>query len=315
MSEKTRIAVIIPCFNEGPAIAKVVDDFEQALPDAMVYVYDNNSCDDTKNKAAMAGAVVRSEYRQGKGNVIRRAFADVDADVYVMVDGDGTYDANAAQHMITTLINESLDMVVAARVDHSCAYRPGHRIGNYLFSHTVAWLFGRQFADVLSGYRVLSRRFVKSFPVVASGFEIEVMIAIHALQLRMPCREHTTRYFQRADGTHSKLSTWRDGVHILWAIVTLLKDVKPALFYGVLSALLTLMSLGLGTSIIIEFIHTGLVPRFPSAILATGMMLMAAIFLICGLILASVSKGRLESKNLIYLNIPGPANFRSDDQE
>jgi len=298
-----KIAIIIPCYNEGPAIAQVIADFRAVLSESTIYVYDNNSNDDTVFQAQQAGALVHYEYRQGKGHVIRRAFADIEADVYILVDGDGTYDAQAAQEMVHCLLTQQLDMVVAVRQAHQAhfSYRRGHRWGNQFLTRTIGLLFEQQFQDVLSGYRVLSRRFVKSFPVLATGFEIEVMLTVHALQLRMPTEEINVAYFPRIQGTESKLSTVKDGLTIFFTIIVLFKDIYPFIFFGFLTALFALTSIGLAIPIIVEFLSRGLVPRLPTALLATGLMIFAGIFLICGLILDSVSKARLEQKYLAYL--------------
>jgi glycosyltransferase involved in cell wall biosynthesis len=300
-----RIAVLIPCYNEAVTIAEVVAGFRSSLPGAVIYVYDNNSKDGTAEKARAAGAIVRSETRQGKGHVVRRMFADIEADVYVMVDGDGTYDASAAADLVRHLVDENLDMMVGARVaDAKAAYRRGHRTGNRLFTRTIAMLFGRAFEDILSGYRVFSRRFVKSFPALSGGFEIETELTIHALQLAMPVAEKALPYAERPEGSHSKLSTWTDGLRILRMIVLILKDERPFFFFGMLGAAAAALSLVAGIPIVIEFLRTGLVPRFPTAILATGLMLIAVLCVFSGAILDSVSRGRREAKRLFYLGFP-----------
>ncbi len=300
------IAVIIPCYNEGLAIAHVVKAFKQYLPTATIYVYDNNSKDDTKLQAQQAGAMVRSENRQGKGHVIRRAFADVEADIYVMVDGDGTYDAASAPAMVEKLLSKQLDMLVGTRSSELEAktYRRGHRFGNRLLTQSIALLFGSQFTDVLSGYRVFSRRFVKSFPALAKGFEIEAMLTIHALELRLPCSEHITPYYERIEGTQSKLKTYQDGFKILFTILSLFKDIRPFAFFGGLAAFLAVSALILMFPVLQEFFDTGLVRRFPTAIAAMGMITIAGIFLTSGLILDNVSRNRLEQKRLVYLQYP-----------
>ncbi len=300
-----KLAVLIPCYNEEETISKVVADFRSALPGATVYVYDNNSTDRTAEVARQAGAVVREERLQGKGNVVRRMFADVEADIYVLVDGDDTYDSTIAPKMIQCLRDEQLDMVNAARqADMNEAYRPGHRLGNAAFTHIVAMLFGRQFNDLLSGYRVLSRRFVKSFPALSSGFEIETELTIHVLELRMPVREIVSAYKERPEGSESKLHTVRDGVRILRTILVLVKMERPLLFFSVICAALGAVAVILGIPIIITFMETGLVPRFPTAILATGIMILAFLSLACGLILDTVTRGRVEMKRMQYLRIP-----------
>lgn len=299
------IAVILPCYNEGAAIATVVADFQRALPGATVYVYDNNSTDDTVAAARQAGAVVRGEPMQGKGNVIRRAFSDVDADIYVMADGDGTYDAARAPEMVSRLRAEYLDMLVGTREERGeDAYRPGHRTGNMLFNRTVAILFGDRFTDIFSGYRVFSRRFVKSFPALSAGFEIETELSVHAIQLRMPILEVPTAYRGRIEGTASKLRTYRDGFKILRNIALFTQHYRPLLFYGVIAVMLAALSVGLAYPVVVEFFETGLVPRFPTAILATGIMLIAALCLAIGLILHTISRGQLEMKRLEYLRYP-----------
>jgi glycosyltransferase involved in cell wall biosynthesis len=301
-----RIAVLLPCYNEGPAIGAVVRTFRLVLPQSEIYVYDNNSTDDTIANARAAGAIVRSEPMQGKGNVVRRMFADVEADVYVMADGDGTYDASAASGMMELLLRDNLDMVVGKRDGGTerNSYRPGHRFGNWLITRTVASLFDNRFHDVLSGYRVMSRRFVKSFPALVSGFEIETTLTIHALELGIPSAEVVTRYSERTQGTQSKLSTIWDGLRIFGVIALLFKEARPFRFFGILAGMFVATSLAVGIPIIVEFMDTGLVPRFPTAILATGMMLLGAIALTCGLILDSVSRGRLEAKRLLYQSSP-----------
>lgn len=299
-------AVLLPCHNEGPVIAQVVKSFRAALPEADIYVYDNNSTDDTVANALAAGAIVRREPMQGKGNVVRRMFADVEADIYVLADGDGTYDTSIAPRMIDLLKNESLDMVVGTRAQQNNvrSYRFGHVFGNRFLTATVGKLFKSRFRDILSGYRVMSRRFVKSFPALASGFEIEAMLTIHTLDLRLPYAEVECAYFERQDSTASKLNTLRDGTRILGTIMLLYKEFHPFRFFGYLSGLLVLISLALGIPVVIEYLETGLVPRVPTAILASGLMVLAGIGLTCGLILDSVSRGRREIKRLHYQSFP-----------
>ncbi|MBS0614756.1 MAG: glycosyltransferase [Proteobacteria bacterium] len=302
-----RIAVLIPCFNEQASVGRVISDFRAALPNAHIYVYDNNSTDETVAAATAAHAIVRRENLQGKGNVTRRMFADVEADVYVMVDGDATYAAAVAPAMVRQLIQDKLDMVVGARIASAQdAYRPGHRTGNRLLSGAVAHFFGKQFSDVLSGYRVFSRRFVKSFPSLSGGFEIETELTVHALELRLPVAEVPTPYVGRVKGSSSKLSTWRDGWRIFQLIVVLYKNERPFRFFSWLSAILGIAALGLGTPLIITFIQTGLVPRMPTAILSTGLVMLSALSFITGLILDTVTRGRREIKRLAYLAIPPP---------
>ncbi|WP_066585131.1 glycosyltransferase family 2 protein [Sphingomonas pruni] len=302
-----RIAVLLPCYNEEAAIAQTVAGFRAALPSATIYVYDNNSKDRTVEVARAAGAVVRSERMQGKGNVVRRMFADIDADVYVMADGDATYDAEAAPQLVRRLIDEQLDMVVGSRVtQQDAAYRRGHVMGNKLLTGMLAQLFGRSFTDILSGYRVFSRRFVKSFPVLSGGFEIETEISVHALELRMPVGEVETRYFARPEGSASKLSTYSDGFRILNTIVTLYRIERPLLFFGAIGGLLALLALALGIPLAITYYHTHLVPRLPTAIMATGLIILAALCFFAGLILDTVVRGRREVRRLAYLGHPAP---------
>jgi len=304
-----RIAVLLPCYNEDAAIAQTVAGFRAALPSAAIYVYDNNSKDRTIEVARAAGAIVRSERMQGKGNVVRRMFADVDADIYVMADGDATYDAEAAPQLVRRLIDEQLDMVVGSRVtQHDAAYRRGHVMGNRLLTGMLAKLFGRSFTDILSGYRVFSRRFVKSFPVLSGGFEIETEISVHALELRMPVGEVETRYFARPEGSASKLSTYSDGFRILNTIVTLYRIERPLLFFGAIGGLLALLALVLGIPLAITYYHTHLVPRLPTAIMATGLIILAALCFFAGLILDTVVRGRREVRRLAYLGHPAPGD-------
>jgi len=299
------IAVILPCYNEEAAIGAVVEAFRKELPQARIYVYDNNSKDRTSAVAAAAGAIVRSETLQGKGNVVRRMFADIDADVYLMCDGDITYDAASAPALISKLIEENLDMVVGCRVDSAAAaYRAGHRFGNALFTGFVANLFGNRFTDILSGYRAFSRRYVKSFPALSNGFEIETELTVHALQLRMPIGELDTPYGARLEGSQSKLSTYRDGWRILLMITKLFKNERPMVFFTIFFALLGLTSIGLSIPVLLTYFETGLVPRLPTAVLAVGMMLLAFLALTCGLVLDTVTHGRREMKRLAYLTVP-----------
>jgi glycosyltransferase involved in cell wall biosynthesis len=307
--EAQRIAVLVPCYNEEIAIAQVVSDFRAALPEATVYVYDNNSSDGTVAAAEAAGAAVRRETRQGKGNVVRRMFADVDADIYVLVDGDSTYDAPSARAMIARLIEDRLDMVVAKRVDQEqAAYRVGHRAGNRLLSGFVANVFGRSVSDMLSGYRVFSRRFVKSFPVLSDGFEIETELTVHALELGLPAAEVPTPYYARPVGSQSKLNTWADGLRILRTIVRLYRSERPLTFFSGIGASLAIMSVGFAVPVVLTFLREGVVPRLPTAILSTGLMLSALLAVACGLILDTVTRARREIKLLAYLGQrpPGP---------
>lgn len=302
-----RIAVILPCYNEEAAIGQTVAAFRASLPGADIYVYDNNSRDRTVEVARAAGAIVRTERMQGKGNVVRRMFADVEADIYVMADGDATYDATAAPAMIARVLDDGLDMVVGTRVHEAAeAYRRGHVLGNRAMTGLLAKLFGRSFTDIFSGYRVFSRRFVKSFPVLSAGFEIETEMSVHALELKMPVGEIETRYLARLEGSESKLSTYRDGLRIGRTILTLYRIEKPILFFGILAAALTALAVVLSVPLAITYAETGLVPRFPTAILATGLVILSALSLFAGLILDTVVRGRREMRRLAYLAQPGP---------
>ena len=307
MSAQPRIAVLVPCYNEEAAVATVVADFRRALPAAEVYVYDNNSRDRTAAVARDAGAIVRSERRQGKGHVVRRMFADVEADIYVLVDGDATYDAPSAPRMIDKLLDEHLDMVVGLRIDQSqAAYRLGHRTGNRMLTGFLSSTFGQEFKDILSGYRVFSRRFVKSFPVLSDGFEIETELAVYALELSLPVAEVETSYYARPEGSFSKLNTWRDGFRILGTILKLYRSERPLRFFTGIGVLLALVAIILAIPIVITFIETGLVPRFPTAILSMGLMIMAMLSMSSGLVLDTVTRGRREMKMLAYLSQPAP---------
>jgi glycosyltransferase involved in cell wall biosynthesis len=297
--------VLIPCYNEADSVADVVRAFQQALPEARILVFDNASTDGTYEAAERAGAHVTREPRRGKGNVVRRMFADVDADIYVMADGDATYEAAAAPGLIDLLVNDQLDMVVGARKSEvEAAYRRGHRLGNAMLTGMLAWLFGRSFTDILSGYRVFSRRFVKSFPVLSEGFEIETEISVHALELRMPVAERVTAYAARLEGSESKLSTYRDGWRILRTILTLFRIEKPLAFFGIIGAALALIAIGISIPLFLTFFETGLVPRLPTAVLAMGIMLLAFLNGFCGLILDTVVRGRREMRRLAYLAHP-----------
>ena len=302
-----KIAVILPCYNEEAAIGATVAGFRAALPNATVYVYDNNSRDRTREVAAEAGAIVRAEGQQGKGHVVRRMFADIDADVYVMADGDLTYDPKAAPAMVNMLLAEQLDMVVGTRRhEEKDAYRGGHVLGNKLFTGLLSGLFGRSFSDIFSGFRVFSRRFVKSFPVLSSGFEIETEMSVHALELRMPVGEVETAYAARPEGSQSKLSTYSDGWRILKTIVTLYRIERPVLFYGSIGALLLALAIMLSVPLVTTYIQTGLVPRVPTAILVTGMSIIAVLCFFAGLILDTVTRGRREVRRLYYLSLAAP---------
>jgi glycosyltransferase involved in cell wall biosynthesis len=301
------IAVLVPCFNEEAAVGAVVRDFKHALPQAAVYVYDNNSTDRTSAVAREAGAVVRFEPLKGKGNVVRRMFADIEADIYVMVDGDDTYHAASAPKLIAHLVEQQLDMVNGARTTTiEAAYRPGHRLGNVLLTGLVTAVFGKRTADMLSGYRVFSRRFVKTFPALSSGFEIETELTVHALELRMPIGEMSTPYKDRPAGSQSKLSTFKDGFRILWMIGKLVKEERPMQFFALIALGLALVSVGLAWPVVTTFLNTGLVPRLPTAVLAMGLMILSFLSLACGLILETVTRGRREMKRLRYLEMPAP---------
>jgi glycosyltransferase involved in cell wall biosynthesis len=310
-ASQMRIAVLLPCYNEEAAIAQTVAGFRAALPTARIYVYDNNSSDRTREVAAEAGAFVRTERMQGKGNVVRRMFADVDADIYVMADGDATYDAAAAPELVRRLVEEQLDMVVGARKSEvEDAYRRGHRLGNRLFTGLLASLFGRSFSDIFSGYRVFSRRFVKSFPALSRGFETETEISVHALELAMPVGEVVTAYGARPEGSESKLSTYRDGWRIMRTILHLFRIERPVLFYGGIAAFLAALAIVLAIPLAVTYVETGLVPRLPTAILVTGLTIVAALSFFCGLILDTVVRGRREVRRLYYLSLPAPGGPR-----
>ncbi|HEX3424246.1 MAG TPA: glycosyltransferase family 2 protein [Sphingomicrobium sp.] len=302
-----KIAVLLPCYNEEAAIGATVAGFRAALPSADVYVYDNNSSDRTSEAARAAGAIVRMEKQQGKGHVVRRMFADIDADVYVMADGDLTYDPAAAPAMVDMLLEEQLDMVVGIRRhERKDAYRGGHVVGNRIFTGLLSGLFGRSFSDIFSGYRVFSRRFVKSFPVLSAGFEIETEMSVHALELRMPVSEVETSYAARPEGSHSKLSTYGDGWKILKTIATLYRVERPVLFYGSIGGVLVVAALLLAIPLVRTYLQTGLVPRFPTAILVTGMVIVAVLCFFTGLILDTVTRGRREVRRLAYLSLEAP---------
>lgn len=306
-----RIAVLIPCYNEAATVAKVVEDFREALPGSVVYVYDNNSKDDTIARAKEAGAVVRSETRQGKGNVVRRMFADIEADVYVLVDGDDTYDAAIAPQLIGTLIDEGLDIVSGKReATGSAAYRRGHVLGNRLLTGLTSLMFGVHLRDMLTGYRIMSRRFVKSFPTAVEGFGIETELTVHSVRMLVPMAEVDTKYKERPEGSVSKLSTYRDGFRILLTIAGLTRRERPLVFYGIIFIFFTLFTFATGTPVVIEYFETGLVPRLPTAVLASSTMIIAFLSLVAGLILDTVTRGRWEQKRLTYLSIPGPHDLR-----
>jgi glycosyltransferase involved in cell wall biosynthesis len=309
--EPYKIAVLIPCYNEEAAVAKVINDFRSALPAATIFVFDNNSTDNTKSVARAAGAEVFQEKHRGKGFVVRRMFSDVEADIYVLVDGDATYDAPSVQPMIERLLEDRLDMVVGSRVDcEQAAYRVGHRTGNKLLSAFIASVFGSTFNDVLSGYRVFSRRFVKSFPVLSGGFEIETELAIHALELGLAVDEINTPYYARPMDSTSKLNTWRDGFRILLTIFSLYRAERPLAFFTGVGAMAAIASIGFAIPIVMTYLETGLVPRLPTAVLATGLMLSAFLCMAAGLILDTVTRGRREMKLLAYLSHRAPGQER-----
>lgn len=310
-NQYAHVVVCLPCYNEETSIAKVIGDFSRMLPGATIYVFDNMSTDDTRGQAARLVSTVFQEQRKGKGNVVRRMFSDIDADVYVLVDSDDTYDAAEAPYMIQLLCEQGLDMVVGVRKSsEDSSYRAGHVFGNRMLTRFIGVLFGRNFSDVLSGYRVMSRRFVKSFPAHSSGFEIESELAIHALELNMPIAEVPTRYRSRPPGSESKLRTWSDGARIAMTIIKLFKDEKPFTFFSIASLASALLSIGLAVPIVRTWLATGLVPRFPTAILCAALMVMAVVFLASGLILDTVTRGRIEAKRLAYLSISGPLQYK-----
>lgn len=303
-----RIAILLPCYNEAVTVATIIADFNKYLPQATVYVFDNNSRDDTVALARAAGATVRQVPLQGKGEVIRRMFADIEADVYIMVDGDDTYDASVAPDLASRLVDEGLDMVVGTRVtEEQAAYRFGHRFGNQLLTGCVAALFGHTFTDMLSGYRIFSRRYVKSFPAHSAGFETETELTVHALELRMPVTEVATRYKSRPEGSLSKLDTYRDGWRILRMIARLFKTERPLLFFSIGAIACMLLAVLLAIPLVQTYLATGLVPRQPTAILCTALSLFGMILLSCGLVLDTVTKGRIEQKRLAYLAIAAPS--------
>jgi glycosyltransferase involved in cell wall biosynthesis len=300
-----RVAVLIPCFNEAVAIGQVIAGFREALPSARIVVYDNNSSDATSDVARAAGAEVRFERAQGKGNVVRRMFADIEADIYIMADGDATYDAAAAPALVARLLDNGLDLVVGSRVtDDQAAYRSGHQFGNWALTSLTSWIFGRSFNDMLSGYRVMSRRFVKSFPAHANGFDTEVELAVHALELRVPAMEVPTRYFARPEGSHSKLSTYRDGWRILKTILRLTKNGRPLAFFLTISAFCVIAAVVIAFPLLRTYLETGLVPRIPTAVLSVGLVLLGSISTVCGVVLDTVTLGRRETKNAAYLTYP-----------
>ena len=311
-TDHLRIAVILPCYNEEQAIGRVINDFKGVLPEADIHVFDNNSTDRTAEIARQAGARVAHVALKGKGNVVRRMFADVEADIYLMTDGDCTYDVSVARQLVEKLLAENLDMVVGCRVDagESENYRRGHRFGNRLLTGSVRRIFGGEFSDMLSGYRVFSRRFVKSFPALARGFEIETELTVHALELRMPCGEVETAYGARPAESESKLSTYRDGLRILKTIGRLYMVERPLSFFSFFSLVLALTAIGFAIPLLPEYLETGLVPRLPTAVLSTGLMLSALLSFLCGLLLDNVTRGRQELRRMAYLSIPGVSQTR-----
>jgi glycosyltransferase involved in cell wall biosynthesis len=299
------IAVLLPCYNEELTIADVVRRFRETLPTAAIYVYDNNSRDLTALRARAAGATVIREPRQGKGNVVRRMFADIEADIYLMADGDGTYAPEDAPQLINTLLTERSDMVVGTRRGVTDdAGRTGHAFGNSIFNSLYKWLFGSEFTDIFSGYRAFTRRFVKSFPAVSGGFEIETEMSVHASQLKLPVSEIGLDYGRRPEGSSSKLSTYRDGAKILWMFAMLMKETQPLRFFGAFAVLFLASSLFLMVPVLIEFVETGLVPRMPTWVLSVGLLLLSMLAAVTGLILDSVSRGRAEQKRIFYLSMP-----------
>jgi hypothetical protein len=312
MPPSPRVAVLVPCYNEALTVAKVIADFRSALPGAVIYVYDNRSSDGTGDIARASGAVVRREERPGKGGVMRRMFAEIDADIYIVTDGDATYDATRAPEMIERLVRDDLDVVTGIRDhgDRDAAYRRGHQLGNRMFNWLLGLLFGERPTDMFSGYRVMSRRFVKSFPAEARGFEIETELTVHALELRVPTAEVVTSYFERPAGSASKLSTYRDGMRILYTMARMFRDVRPLPFFSWCALLFLLLGLGLGSEVVADYLKTGLVPRLPTAVLATGLMLLASLAIVCGMILDSVARGRREAKRLAYLAAGAARNYQ-----
>ena len=304
------IAILLPCYNEETTIAAVIESFRRVLPGAAIYVYDNNSTDQTAEVAAAQGAVVRRERYQGKGNVVRRMFADIEADIYVLADGDLTYDASAAGRLVDALVTENVDMVVGVRIGSDQAFRRGHRFGNRLFNRTVAHLFGAGFTDILSGYRAVSRRFAKSFPAASSGFEIETELSVHALDLKLATTEIALSYGERPENSKSKLKTYRDGAKILGSILMMYRALRPFQFYGAIFLALSAVAFGLGLPLVVTYAETGLVPRLPTAILAASIMQLAFMSLTCGIIIDAVSASRREFKRMRYLDIPAPGAER-----
>ena len=304
---EARIAVTLPCYNEASTIASVIADFRAALPGADIYVFDNNSTDGTADIARKAGAIVRTETRQGKGHVVRRIFADVEADIYVMADGDGTYDASLAPTLVELMKKNHVDMVVGTRAGVTRdAGRGGHAFGNRIFNMLFNAIFGRQFSDIFSGYRVFSRRFVKSFPAASGGFEIETEMSVHSCQIGIPTLERPTPYGVRPEDSASKLKTFSDGFRILGMFFVLAKETRPAAFFGAIGVLMTLLAVILSAPLFVTYFETGLVPRFPTAILSMGLVIIASISAVCGLILDSLARSRVEAKRSVFLSYPSP---------
>lgn len=305
------IAVIIPCFNEAPTIESVINGFRAVLPGARITVFDNNSTDNTAAVARDAGAEVFFEPRRGKGNVVRRMFAEIDADVYLMVDGDGTYDPGAAADLVSLVVNDRVDMAIGTRANVTRdAHRAGHALGNRLFNDIFARMFGQAYADIFSGYRAFSRRFVKSFPALSSGFEIETELSVHASQMRLPVAEIETAYSKRPDGSHSKLRSVRDGLRILHAFVFLLKETRPILFFGMVAAAVSMLAGALALPLLDTYFKTGLVPRQPTAILCMGLMVVASLLAVCGIVLDSLTRARVEHKRILYLAVENLTEHR-----
>lgn len=303
---KYKIAVLVPCYNEEATVKKVVQEFQKSLPAAEVHVFDNNSSDATSKTARQAGAIVHFVKLPGKGNVVRRMFADVDADIYIMVDGDATYDAKSAPALVDKLLQDNLDMVVGCRVEETTEnnnYRPGHRLGNKMLTGSVQRMFGGNFTDMLSGYRAFSRRFVKSFPAESKGFEIETELTVHTLEMRLPYGEVGTPYFERPVGSESKLSTYKDGIRIVKMIVRLYSNERPLQFWGIIGSILLAISAFLMAPIVIDYIRTGLVPRYPTVVVSSGIGVMGVLCVAIGSVLRTVTKGRDEAKHAAYLSI------------
>jgi glycosyltransferase involved in cell wall biosynthesis len=310
--EGLNVAVLLPCYNEAATIGAVVEGFRAAMPGAQIHVYDNNSTDGTALKAALAGATVTRERRQGKGNVVRRMFSDIDADIYIMADGDGTYDPEDALDLIHTLLSERSDMVVGTRRGvRDDAGRQGHAFGNKIFNELYRTIFGPGFTDIFSGYRAFSRRFAKSFPAVSGGFEIETEMSVHASRLKMPVSELELSYGRRPEGSHSKLSTFRDGAKILWMFAMLMKETRPFSFFGLISAVFMCASIGFMLPVLSDYVETGLVPKMPSWVLSMALMMISFMIFTAGLILDSLARARAEQLHIHYLSLPSASAGRS----